>query len=170
MITKFKIEATTKLVKCTEEEEEGFSRVGAGRYAQIISAEQAQSIDECERLLLETNYAALRDGYADHLSELSRTYALEQFGDLSLCEIKRYRVDGEIGRFEFDNYCEKSSGESLFSTLHGKEWYRTSGFKEIGFVHGTVEGSYRKTSDQINRMRHQEGATPFRTLRDNTKS
>ena len=36
-------------------------------------------------------------------------------------------------------------------------------------VYGTVEGSYRKSSALINRVRHQEDATPFRTLRENSE-
>jgi hypothetical protein len=40
---------------------------------------------------------------------------------------------------------------------------------EIGLVYGTVEDSYRKSSALINRVRHQEEATPFRTLRENTE-
>jgi len=56
-----------------------------------------------------------------------------------------------------------------FSTLHAKEWYRTTGFKELALVYGSTEKSYRKTSDLINRVRHQEDATPSRTLRENTE-
>ncbi len=36
-------------------------------------------------------------------------------------------------------------------------------------MHGTVDDSYRKTSELINRVRHQEDATPSRTLRDNSE-
>ena len=56
----------------------------------------------------------------------------------------------------------------LFPALQGKEWYRTRGFKELALVHGVVEGSYRKTTDLINRVRHQsaEEGTPVRTLCD----
>jgi len=56
----------------------------------------------------------------------------------------------------------------LFPPLQAKEWYRTRGFKELALVHGTVEGSYRKTTVLINRVRHQsaEEGTPVRTLCD----
>ncbi len=59
----------------------------------------------------------------------------------------------------------------LFPALQGKEWYRTRGFKELALVHGVVEGSYRKTTDLINRVRHQsaEEGTPVRTLCDTTE-
>ncbi len=54
--------------------------------------------------------------------------------------------------------------------LQGEEKYRTEGFKEIALIHGTTEGSFRKTSALINRVRHQEAeGTPSRTIRDNTE-
>ena len=55
----------------------------------------------------------------------------------------------------------------LFPPLTGQEWYRTVGFKEIGFVHGTINGSFRKTADWFNRVRHQPEGTPCRTLSHN---
>jgi hypothetical protein len=54
--------------------------------------------------------------------------------------------------------------------LRAKEWYRTTGFKEVAMAYGTVEESYRQASALINRVRHQPGATPSRTLRENTES
>ncbi len=67
-------------------------------------------------------------------------------------------------------------GEVLYNTreffppLQGEEKYRTEGFKEIALIHGTTEGSFRKTSVLLNRVRHQkEGGTPSRTVRDNTE-
>lgn len=83
-----------------------------------------------------------------------------------------YRVDGEVGRFEFTTYRVLRDEQlvydsrELFPVLKGKEWYRTRGFKEIALMYGCVDASYRKTSALINRIRHQEGATPSRTLRD----
>ena len=86
-----------------------------------------------------------------------------------------YHVDGEVGRFEFvthsitiDGKCTYNSGVDCFVPLRGKEWYQTRGFKSIALVHGASEKSYRKSSEMINRIRHQEdGGTPSRTLRDN---
>ena len=57
----------------------------------------------------------------------------------------------------------------LFPRLPGKKWYRTRGFKELAYVHGTPHQSYRKTSDWLNRVRHQPGATSARTLQDSTE-
>lgn len=64
-------------------------------------------------------------------------------------------------------------GEVLYNTsreffwpLQGEEKYCTEGFKELALIYGAVEGSFRKTSAFINRVRHQEeGGTPFRTIR-----
>ena len=87
-------------------------------------------------------------------------------------------MDGEVGRFSFTTHgveqgttrCHQTS-RWLFPALQGKEWYRTRGFKELALVHGVVEGSYRKTAELINRVRHQsaEDGTPVRTLCDTTE-
>lgn len=57
----------------------------------------------------------------------------------------------------------------LFPPLTGQEWYRTVGFKEIGFGHGTINGSFRKTASWFNRVRHQPEGTPSRTLSHNSE-
>ncbi len=62
-----------------------------------------------------------------------------------------------------------NTATSVFSELNGKEKYKTSGFKEIGMIRGTIKESYRETADLINRIRYQDGATPMRTLQDNTE-
>ncbi len=89
-----------------------------------------------------------------------------------------YTVDGEVGRFSITTYRLESeegqtfynSARELFTPLQGKEWYKTRGFKELAFVYGSVEGSYRKTSKLINRVRHQSEATPARTVQDQTEA
>ena len=99
---------------------------------------------------------------------------LEQVGSEGEIQTKTYRVDGEVGRFEFETYRVEQEGEvvvntgELFPPLQGQEWYRTVGFKEIGFVHGTINGSFRKTSHWFNRVRHQVAGTPCRTLSHNS--
>jgi hypothetical protein len=83
-----------------------------------------------------------------------------------------YRVDGEVGRYSFDTYrVEEDTGlvsfdtaRELFAPLHGKQHYRTRGFKELALVYGVIEGSYRQTARWLNRIRHQPDATPPRTL------
>lgn len=176
MANDYKVKVQVEIVECTDDVVDALSREGIGTFERIMSAEQAHCIDVCEQILLQTNYAALRDTFAHHLSAISRQYALEVAGSLAGCEVKPYRVEGEIGRITFDTYWVEQTGEaaddtarSPFPTLHAKEWYRTTGFKELALVYGTVEKSYRKTTALINRVRHQEDATPSRTLRDNTE-
>lgn len=175
MANNYKVKVNVEIVRYAGDVINEFTQAGVGMFERIITAEQARSIDVCEQVLLQTNYAALRDAFADHCSTVSRQYALERGVALEECEVKPYRVEGEIGRITFNTYwVEPGAGSDetakcLFPTLHGKEWYRTTGFKEIGLVHGTVEDSYRKTSTLINRVRHQEEATPFRTLRENSE-
>jgi hypothetical protein len=86
-------------------------------------------------------------------------------------------VDGEVGRFEFCTHkvlggadMAYDTSKDLFPVLGPKEWYRTSGFKEIAFIYGATRDSYRQSSAMINRIRYQEkDGTPSRTLRDNTE-
>jgi hypothetical protein len=175
MADNYKVKVKVEIEKCAEGVTDEFIQVGVGMFERIISAEQAQSIDECEQMLLETNYAALRDAFASHCSRVSRQHVLEFVEELEACEVKPYRVEGEMGRITFDSYWVRPDegraevANALFPILHGKEWYRTTGFKEIGLVYGTVEGSYRKSSVLVNRVRHQTDGTPFRTLRDNSE-
>lgn len=80
-----------------------------------------------------------------------------------------------MGRFEFETYRVEREGEEVIDTrdqfpaLIGQEWYRTVGFKEIGYVHGTTNGSFRKTAAWLNRVRHQAAGTPSRTLSHNSE-
>jgi hypothetical protein len=91
-----------------------------------------------------------------------------------------YRVDGEVGRFEFTTHgigkvgagkgkLHHLTGREFFPPLQARQWYQTRGFKELALVHGVVEGSYRKTSALINRVRHQMDATPARRLCDTSE-
>lgn len=89
-----------------------------------------------------------------------------------------YQVDGEVGRFTFTTHgigkegagpLHHLTGREFFPPLQGRQWYQTRGFKELALVHGVVEDSYRKTSELINRVRHQPGATPARRLCDTSE-
>jgi hypothetical protein len=84
-----------------------------------------------------------------------------------------YRVDGEIGRLTFcchqvvrEGTVVFDASREVFPALTGKQWYRTVGFKELAIVHGALHGSYRQTTQLLNRLRHQPKATPLRTLQD----
>jgi hypothetical protein len=80
-----------------------------------------------------------------------------------------------VGRFEFETHRVAQDGEvvvdtrDLFPTLIGQEWYRTVGYKEIAFVHGTINDSFRKTAAWFNRVRYQPEGTPCRTLSHNSE-
>lgn len=86
-------------------------------------------------------------------------------------------MDGELGRYSFATHeihreqkVVYSTVGELFVPLRGNEQYRTIGFREIAMIYGSTESSFRKTAELINRVRHQEGATPQRTLKDNTEA
>lgn len=58
----------------------------------------------------------------------------------------------------------------MFVGLQGVEFYKTIGFKDIAMIYGDTKQSYRKTTQLINRIRHQEqGGTPPRTLHECTE-
>ena len=89
-----------------------------------------------------------------------------------------YQVDGEVGRFTFKTYDVEGEDEKprfagieLFPPRHGRQWYQTSGFKEIALLCGAAQRSYRQTTQGFNRSRHQEsGGTPLNTLRDGARA
>ena len=59
-----------------EESEEAVDRTPVeqadGSFRLVISEQTASSIDDCEQALLRTNYAAVRQAIATHLSALSK--------------------------------------------------------------------------------------------------
>lgn len=172
----YKIKVQIEIEKCTDAVTSEYVQIGPGQFERVISAVQGENIDRCEQLLLQTNYAALRDAFGHHLSAASQQYALEFVEREADWVVKPYRVDGELGRIIFDAYhvepgqAADGTAKALFPPQRGKEWHRTAGFKEIALIHGTVQDSYRKTSDLLNRVRHQAGATPSRTLRETSAS
>lgn len=87
-------------------------------------------------------------------------------------------MDGEVGRFEFSTHrvvnenaeTQFNTAVQIFPVLKAREFYRTIGFKELAFIYGNTENSFRKTIALINRIRYQEeNGTPYRTLQDNTE-
>lgn len=71
-----------------------------------------------------------------------------------------YWVQDEDGLRCFD------TARSVFAPLSGTGHYTTRGFKEVAFVYGVVERSYRKTAAWLNRVRHQADGTNARTLQE----
>jgi hypothetical protein len=87
-------------------------------------------------------------------------------------------VDGEVGRFTFKTFDVKAknnktlfAGIGLFPTHKGRQWYPTSGFKEVALIYGAAQRSYRQTIKVFNHGRRQEvGGTPLNTLCDVTQA
>ena len=70
----------------------------------------------------------------------------------------------EDGKSVFD------TSKEVFVTLRGKEYYRTVGFKELAYIYGDTNESFRKTEELINRFRYQQQqGTPCRTLQETTE-
>lgn len=95
-------------------------------------------------------------------------------GDVLRSPWKTYQVDGEVGRFDFSTHQVVHEGRIIYDTAREVfprrrcwEWYQTRGFKDVAFIYGATEESYRKTSRLINRVRYQsQEGTPSRTLRE----
>ena len=166
----YKMRIQVEIEECDESPSENMLKEGKGIYTQVVSQEIGESINGCEGIMMGLMYEALRETLANHLSETSKEVAERQKEEEEEIIKKAYRVDSEVGRIEFDAYYIERGGVfiGMMPALKGKEWYKTQGYKEIGLVHGTTEKSYKKSSDLLNRIRHQEGATPTRTLRDNS--
>lgn len=175
-----KIRIRVEIVECEEENNGKAEKVNDGEFEMIVTGQQAVSIDDIEQAVLATNYPAIRDALSKHLSEISKKKAKEQGKEQGrkveiIANEHEYQVDGEVGRFTFASYSTVNEQEityntsiDLFPELIGKQWYTTRGFKELAFIYGDVEESYRKTADLINRIRHQPNATPQRTLQERT--
>ncbi len=171
----YKIRMKVEIVPCTESPSPEPIQQDDGSVEMIIPESEAISIDRCERNLLQTAYPTLRDTLSKHLSDLSKKNALTQGQDGTVVENRRtYWVDGEIGRCEFRTHQVLKAGKTVYNTALDAfprkkcwEWYKTSGFKEIAFIYGASEESYRKTSRLINRLRYQsEEGTTSRTVRE----
>lgn len=178
MANSYRIEINVAIVKCDDAETATPTRQGDGWFTYVLTEAQAVCIDACERALLNTNFAAVREALVQHFSALSLERAQAVAQSLSEVHVEPYRVDGEVGRITFDAHYVERDDEVVYDTtsavfvpLGPKEWYRTQGFKELALVYGVVDGSYRKTSALLNRVRYQEqGGTPLRTLWDNAEA
>lgn len=177
---KYNVKVNVELIECDNSaREQGLVKEKDGGFNMTISGQDAMSIDRCEQSVLVVAYPTIRDAISHHLSAISKKEAVEQAkGREVVANAHPYKVDGEVGRFEFVTHrvledsigVEYDTSKNLFSELTGKEFYRTTGFKEIAMIYGDTEQSYRKTAECINRTRHQEeGGTPYRTLQENTE-
>ena len=167
----YRIRVKIEISECREAQSEYISNPEVGVYEQVISQELGQSIDECEQKLLTMNYEAMRASLCAHMSQASQKVAEQLRGAGQEVINKQYRVDGEVGRIEFEAYyVDTPRGlQGMLPILKGKDRYKSQGFKEVALVYGTIETSYNKSSRRVNRIRHQAGATPARTLRDNSE-
>lgn len=157
-------------------------RLDDGSFSVILGHDAEFDISRLENAMLRTTYPALRTALSEHLGAASKKKAFEQLTLLGAGSVQehacRYQVDGEIGRFTCSTYDVKSenhktyfNGLDIFPVRTGRQWYQTSGFKELGLIVGAAQRSYREMTRVFNRSRHQEvGGTPLNTLRDGAQA
>jgi len=68
----YKIKVNVEIVECDEAEDREPKPTADGGLEMIIEEGTAESIDECEKALLKTNYEALRDALSKHLTAVSK--------------------------------------------------------------------------------------------------
>ena len=134
MANNYRVKVQIDIEECADITTDGPKKEDVGTFEWVISAKQAHSIDECEQIVLKTNYGALRDAFACHLSTVSQQCTLEVVGSLEECEVKRYRADGEVGRITFESYwveqMDENTARSPFPALHAKECIGPRGSKK----------------------------------------
>jgi hypothetical protein len=164
-------------------ENDSVEKMDDGSFRLILDYQDEFNIDRLENALLQTSYPALRSALSEHLEQASKKKACQEFelagtGRRIEEHPSPYQVDGEIGRFTFKTYDVKGenkktlfAGTELFPTRKGRQWYPTSGFKEVALIYGTAQRSYRQTIKVFNHGRRQEvGGTPLNTLCDVTQT
>ncbi len=170
----------TDMSICTDQSS---AKMDDGHFRLVLDKKAALDIDALEDGLLHATYPAMRDALAHYLEEATRKKALaEQEERGAGYEVVRhgcdYRVDGEVGRFEFGLFdvlgpaSERVfEGSKLWPSRKGQQWYQTTGFKELALMTGVTQRSYRKTATHFNRSRRQEeGGTALNTLRDGAEA
>lgn len=173
------VQITIKPTEASVDPDKVATRVDAGQFRLVLKEGSLFDIDALEAGVLETSYETMRDALAGALEGASRDRATEGCGEKGEgCRVVEhgsdYRVDGEVGRFRFGlfdvvNEADEIvfAGHQLWPARQGRQWYPTTGFKELALLTGATQRSYRQTVSHFNRSRHQEvGGTPLNSLRD----
>ena len=177
-MSNYKIRVKVEFIECNDPEQDSPMKQSDGSFEMSIDEADAISIDNCETAALRTSYEAIRGALSEHLSQASKNKALEKAeAEIIVINERSYDVDGEAGRFHFATHGVVKDGKRVFDTskevfptLRGKEFYRTVGFKELAYIYGDTNESFRKTAELINRSRHQQqNGTPSRTLQESTE-
>jgi hypothetical protein len=71
-MSRYKVSVTIQIEECEATTDKNPVELADGSYRLVISDKTASSIDECEQALLRTNYAAVRQSIAAHLTALSK--------------------------------------------------------------------------------------------------
>ena len=180
MDTNYKIEVKID-IKATNETQANDIQGNNDSFSIIINNSDTESIDKIEKAALRLTFPAIRESVSKHLSDVSLQKANEKRQEDDFIQINKnqYRVDGEIGRFDFYTHsiydkskkCKYNTAKDFFPSKKGNEYYKTVGFKETAIVEGVTQSSYSKVQKRINIQRYQEeGGTPMRSLQNLVES
>jgi hypothetical protein len=71
-MSRYRIRVEVQIEECEDTVDKNPVEQADGSYRLVISEKMASSIDECEQALLRTNYEAVRQAIAAHLTALSK--------------------------------------------------------------------------------------------------
>ena len=74
-VSNYKIKVRIDIEKSDDPVSENVNQAADGSFRIVIPKESAQSIDRCEKALLNISYPAIREALSYHLSEISRQEA-----------------------------------------------------------------------------------------------
>ncbi len=114
----YKIEINLDFVKCDGPIDSDPIKHDNGAFSMTISEQDAISIDRCESAVLETAYPAIREAVSRHSAEMSKKKACEKScnEERVMANPHSYKVDGEIGRFDFTTHSIFSGGDDQYNT------------------------------------------------------
>jgi len=119
-----------------------------------VDTEQLDHIDSVEQIVIGQGNESMRQFLSKHLSSVSKKKVNLAGLSLRLCKGK-FRVVGEIGRYDFEVY-ESESGQRHFVKQSGKTCYQTSGYKKCVLYQGACNTSYRITQKMYNNTNKQK--------------
>ena len=153
-----------------------------GSFSLVLPEADELNISALDRAALDVSFPALREAVSRYLAKAGKKKLHRQAQRLKPSLVLReqasgYRVEGEIGRFDFPLYEAVDAsrrvicrGVDFFPKRQPREWHKTEGFREEALCLEASKRRYRDNTAHLNRYRRQpQGGTPVTTLQDNAQ-